>query len=257
MVVAHPDGGFTVLTAEEAFSSRRVRLAPSGGILRMTPRRSEAWREALLQVSVSIPGARLPSPWLDHLAYAIGRPSRTAVHPGARSGFFLPGLPAGPIAVTITAALRDESGGFGGPSVVAGPIALELPLGDIKLPRFPVPGGESAGAYLERLVREDDEPVERIGLGVPPPHRRDRLPALDGFGEERVVGDRVLGVQGFQRCEVVLVEGVDESVDEVLWGHVLDPSHGVFEAVRSQRGSGSKVPVVVGRVHTRSLVSLG
>jgi DNA polymerase III subunit alpha len=32
--------------------------------------------------------------------------------------------------------------------------ALELPLGDIKLPRFPVPGGEDAGAYLERLCRE-------------------------------------------------------------------------------------------------------
>ncbi|HET6690742.1 MAG TPA: DNA polymerase III subunit alpha [Miltoncostaeaceae bacterium] len=32
--------------------------------------------------------------------------------------------------------------------------ALDLPLGDIKLPRFPVPGGESAEAYLERLCRE-------------------------------------------------------------------------------------------------------
>ena len=32
--------------------------------------------------------------------------------------------------------------------------ALELPLGDIKLPRFPVPGGETAEAYLERLCRE-------------------------------------------------------------------------------------------------------
>jgi len=32
--------------------------------------------------------------------------------------------------------------------------ALRLPLGDVKLPRFPVPGGESAEAYLERLCRE-------------------------------------------------------------------------------------------------------
>ncbi|WP_217915344.1 DNA polymerase III subunit alpha [Miltoncostaea marina] len=32
--------------------------------------------------------------------------------------------------------------------------ALSLPLGDIKLPRFPVPGGETAEAYLERLCRE-------------------------------------------------------------------------------------------------------
>ncbi len=32
--------------------------------------------------------------------------------------------------------------------------ALDLPLGDIKLPRFPVPGDESAEAYLERLCRE-------------------------------------------------------------------------------------------------------
>ena len=32
--------------------------------------------------------------------------------------------------------------------------ALRLPLGDVKLPRFPVPGGESADAFLERLCRE-------------------------------------------------------------------------------------------------------
>jgi len=32
--------------------------------------------------------------------------------------------------------------------------ALELPLGDIKLPRFPVPGDETAEVYLERLCRE-------------------------------------------------------------------------------------------------------
>ena len=32
--------------------------------------------------------------------------------------------------------------------------ALSLPLGDIKLPRFPVPGDETAEVYLERLCRE-------------------------------------------------------------------------------------------------------
>ena len=32
--------------------------------------------------------------------------------------------------------------------------ALDLPLGDIKLPRFPVPGDEPAEVYLERLCRE-------------------------------------------------------------------------------------------------------
>ena len=32
--------------------------------------------------------------------------------------------------------------------------ALDLPLGDVKLPRFPVPGDESAEAYLERLCRD-------------------------------------------------------------------------------------------------------
>jgi DNA polymerase III subunit alpha len=32
--------------------------------------------------------------------------------------------------------------------------ALDLPLGDVKLPRFPVPDGQSADAYLERLCRD-------------------------------------------------------------------------------------------------------
>ncbi len=128
LVVAHPDGGFTVLTAGEALSAGRVRLSHAGGILRIAPMRGEALSDALLQVSVAIPGATLPPVWLDNLAYAIGRPSRTAVFPGARSGFLLSGLPAGPVAVTITAARREESGGFGAPSVVAGPLALELPL---------------------------------------------------------------------------------------------------------------------------------
>ena len=106
----------------------RARLSASGGILRLAPRRSQDLENTLLQVSVAIPGATLPPAWLDNLAFSIGRPSRTAVFPGARSGFFLSGLPAGPVAVTITAARRDESGGFGAPSVVAGPIALELPV---------------------------------------------------------------------------------------------------------------------------------
>ncbi len=128
MVLAHPEGGFTVLSAGEALSSGRARLAPAGGILRLAPTRGDTLVDALLQISVSIPGATLPPAWLDSLAFAIGRPSRTAVFPGARSGFFLSGLPAGPIVVTITAARRDESGAFGSPAVVAGPLALELPV---------------------------------------------------------------------------------------------------------------------------------
>jgi hypothetical protein len=128
MLVAHPDSGFTVLPAGEAIAAGRVRLSPAGGILRIAPLRGEALADTLLQVTVSIPGATLPPVWLDNLAYAIGRPSRTAVFPGARSGFFLSGLPAGGVTVTITAARRDESGGFGAPSVVAGPLALDLPL---------------------------------------------------------------------------------------------------------------------------------
>ena len=65
--------------------------------------------------------------------------------------------------------------------------ALDLPLGDIKLPRFPVPGGESAEAYLERLCREGLE--RRYPGGWPPAaggaaavrarrHRRDGLRQL-------------------------------------------------------------------------------
>ncbi len=127
MLLAHPDAGFTVLAAGQALSARHARFAPGGGILRLIPTRGETTADALLQVSVSIPGATLPPMWLDNLALAIARPSRTAVFPGARSGFFLPGLPAGAITVTITAARRDASGAFGPPAVVAGPIALELP----------------------------------------------------------------------------------------------------------------------------------
>jgi DNA polymerase-3 subunit alpha len=50
--------------------------------------------------------------------------------------------------------------------------ALELPLGDIKLPRFPVPGGESAESYLERLCREG---IARRYPGGPPPGCEERL----------------------------------------------------------------------------------
>jgi hypothetical protein len=137
LVLAHPDGGFTVVSATQALAERRVTLLPSGGILRLRPVRGEATADALLRVSLSIPGATLPPVWLDNLALAIGGLSRTAVFPGARSGFFLSGLPAGPIAVTITAARRDETGSFGPPVEVAGPFLIELPaleIVDLALP---------------------------------------------------------------------------------------------------------------------------
>jgi Carboxypeptidase regulatory-like domain len=137
MVLAHPDAGFTVLSAGSVLAAGEARLLPSGGILRLLPKRGEATADSLLQVSVAIPGATLPPTWLDNLAFAIGRPARTAVFPGALSGFFLPGLPAGPVVVTVTAALRDEAGGFGPPSAVGEPVALELPLAgavEIELP---------------------------------------------------------------------------------------------------------------------------
>jgi DNA polymerase-3 subunit alpha len=50
--------------------------------------------------------------------------------------------------------------------------ALKLPLGDVKLPRFPVPGGEAADAYLERLCREGM--AARYPDG-PPPEAEERL----------------------------------------------------------------------------------
>ncbi|HVH00160.1 MAG TPA: DNA polymerase III subunit alpha [Miltoncostaeaceae bacterium] len=50
--------------------------------------------------------------------------------------------------------------------------ALDLPLGDIKLPRFPVPGGESADAYLERLCREG---IAARYPGGAPPEAEERL----------------------------------------------------------------------------------
>ena len=49
---------------------------------------------------------------------------------------------------------------------------LELPLGDPRLPRFPVPGGEAPGAYLERLCREG---LARRYGDHPPPEAEDRL----------------------------------------------------------------------------------
>jgi hypothetical protein len=39
--------------------------------------------------------------------------------------------------VTITAARRDESGAFGAPSVVAGPLALERPVEGAVAVEFP------------------------------------------------------------------------------------------------------------------------
>jgi DNA polymerase III subunit alpha len=50
--------------------------------------------------------------------------------------------------------------------------ALKLPLGDVKLPRFPVPGGETADAYLERLCREG---LAARYPGGPPPEAGERL----------------------------------------------------------------------------------
>jgi DNA polymerase-3 subunit alpha len=50
--------------------------------------------------------------------------------------------------------------------------ALELPLGDIKLPVFPVPDGDSPDAYLERLCREG---MARRYPGGPPANAEERL----------------------------------------------------------------------------------
>ncbi len=137
LLAAHPDAGITTLLAADALASRRVVLRPSGGILRVRPIRGEASKDALLQISVTAGGVTLAPVWLDNLAFAIGRPARSAVFPGARSGFFLTGLPAGPAIVTISAAPREETGAFGPPAVVAGAIAVELPLSEaieIELP---------------------------------------------------------------------------------------------------------------------------
>ena len=50
--------------------------------------------------------------------------------------------------------------------------ALSLPLGDIKLPRFPVPGGETDEVYLERLCREG---MARRYPGGQPANAEERL----------------------------------------------------------------------------------
>ncbi|MFP5450405.1 MAG: DNA polymerase III subunit alpha, partial [Thermoleophilia bacterium] len=50
--------------------------------------------------------------------------------------------------------------------------ALDLPLGDIKLPRFPLPDGVSDLEYLERLVREG---IARRYPGGGPPECEERL----------------------------------------------------------------------------------
>lgn len=83
--------------------------------------------DALLQISVTAGGITLAPVWLDNLAFAIGRPARSAVFPGARSGFFLTGLPAGTALVTISAAPREGTGAFGPPFSIGGAIAVDLP----------------------------------------------------------------------------------------------------------------------------------
>ena len=128
LLVVHPDAGVTALLAADALASRRVVLRASGGILRVRPIRGESSRDALLQISVTAGGVTLAPVWLDTLAFAIGRPARSAVFPGARSGFFLTGLPAGPAMVMISAAPREPTGAFGPPAAVGGAIAVDLPL---------------------------------------------------------------------------------------------------------------------------------
>jgi hypothetical protein len=131
MLIAHPEAGVTAVAAAEALATRRVRLSPPGGILRVRPLRGERTADSLLQVFVAVGGATLSPAWLDNVAIAIARPSRTAVFPGAVSGFFLCGLPAGAVAVTVAASKREETGSFGAPEAVAGPLVIELPLDDV------------------------------------------------------------------------------------------------------------------------------
>ena len=50
--------------------------------------------------------------------------------------------------------------------------ALTLPLGDIKLPRFPLPEGVNDLQYLEQLVRDG---IARRYPGGPPPECEERL----------------------------------------------------------------------------------
>ncbi len=137
LLIAHPEAGVTAVAAAEVLTTRRVRLSPPGGILRVRPLRGEKTADSLLQVFVAVRGATLPPAGLDNVAIAIARPSRTAIFPGAVSGFFLSGLPAGPVLLTVAASARGETGSFDTPEVVAGPIVIELPsegVAEIELP---------------------------------------------------------------------------------------------------------------------------
>ncbi|MCU0306956.1 MAG: DNA polymerase III subunit alpha [Thermoleophilia bacterium] len=70
-------------------------------------------------------------------------------------------LPEFPEALEASIEIAERCGG------------LELPLGDSRLPRFPVPTGESPEAYLERLCREGLD--RRYGAGEWPQGAEDRL----------------------------------------------------------------------------------
>jgi DNA polymerase III subunit alpha len=74
--------------------------------------------------------------------------------------------------------------------------ALDLPLGDIKLPRFPVPDGDSAEDYLERLCREG---MERRYPQGPPPEAEERLRFELGVIEEMGFASYFLIVWDYMR----------------------------------------------------------
>ncbi|MBM3665092.1 MAG: DNA polymerase III subunit alpha, partial [Actinobacteria bacterium] len=73
----------------------------------------------------------------------------------------LQALPDFPDSIPATIEVADRCSG------------LDLPLGDIKLPVFPVPTGESDDAYLEHLCREGLD--RRYGAGQWPAEAEDRL----------------------------------------------------------------------------------
>jgi DNA polymerase-3 subunit alpha len=73
----------------------------------------------------------------------------------------LQALPDFPDSIPATIEVADRCSG------------LDLPLGDIKLPVFPVPTGESDDAYLEHLCREGLD--RRYGAGQWPSEAEDRL----------------------------------------------------------------------------------
>ncbi|MBU6363267.1 MAG: DNA polymerase III subunit alpha [Acidobacteria bacterium] len=73
----------------------------------------------------------------------------------------LQALPDFPDSIPATMEVADRCSG------------LDLPLGDIKLPVFPVPTGESDDAYLEALCREGLD--RRYGAGQWPAEAEDRL----------------------------------------------------------------------------------